>query len=363
MLIVIEGPDLGGKTTLAANLARRWHRPTLRSLSRPPAPTVLTVKKGQPVPGVGPFEEYELALDEDKLGEAIRSRHDLVLADRWHTGEGVYGPLLRGRSRLTEAGLTHVELALDALGAVKVACLPPLDVLRDRHTTRGDDLVTADQLELIRGWYDLVTRRYGYEVLNGTEPAHLVPMLLVNRARTRREWAYHAQRLSAGTYLGNPVLPRAILCGDVRNPRGDARFRRPFTPLTAAGSPTWLLNALVFSGYHNDVGLINTAEPGVDLPQLWRALGRPRLVALGRLAEARLTRLDLNHVAVPHPQHAKRFRYHDLDGYVAQLKEAIHPWSSTTAVAHTSTSTSFETLSTTARWSAPAASEPGSSAT
>lgn len=312
MLILLEGPDCGGKTTLADQLAAHF-----RAAS--PYPTRLEVlHAGPPAPGVSPFDEYELALDEPDRLARILDVDGLVVLDRWHAGEAVYGPLLRGRSRLTDAGLYHVELALDALGAVKVACLPPLTVLHERLRRRGDPVIGPGHLPTLHAFYSRLAVEHGYAL--STVPADLLGFAR-DRTYLRRVLRGHDQ----GTYLGS-LTPRALLVGDVRNPNGPAQYRRAFTPLHRGGSPTWLLDALLASGYHREVGVVNAHEPNVDHPALWRRLRQPRLVALGQRAHAHLRSLGLTPAAtVYHPQFSKRFQNSKFESYVDALREAINP--------------------------------------
>ncbi len=321
MLIVLEGPDGGGKTSLADALDHRWRGSaagTRRLVTH-------RVKTGPPTSlDVCPFTEYETALDAEPLGAYLRSDRALVLGDRWHAGEMVYGPLLRGHSRLTPAGMLHVELTLTGAGAVKVMCLPPLTEVQRWFATRGDDLVNARHLPALWAWYQAHAQLFGYQVVTGTEPTPALLDELIYLAEVNAAAADLVRSSAAGTYVGR-LRPRALLCGDVRNagPRARLDLTRPFTPTNANGSSEWLLDAVLTANLPGEVGLVNTGEPGVDLSTLWEVLGRPRLVALGGNADRRLTDLDLKHVKIPHPQWAKRFATKDFGGYVQQLEEAV----------------------------------------
>ncbi len=104
MLVIIEGADATGKTTLATSVFEHL------------------LDAGRPVCQLHAEAPKEHPLDEYTAGLATRVKtHDVVL-DRWHLGELVYGPLYRGRCGLTETQFAAVEEYLDALGAVVVYC-------------------------------------------------------------------------------------------------------------------------------------------------------------------------------------------------------------------------------------------------
>lgn len=313
MLIVIEGPDCGGKTTLTHQLLLAHGGPGHREHAGPPA---------DPPPCA--FTEYESALDEPGLRARIADPRYLVVMDRWHVGEAVYGPLWRGTSRLDAAGLLHVEHALTAVGAVRVACLPPYPALRARFLDRGDDLTKLDELPQIHAEYAAHAQRFGHWVVDGTEDRERLLGALLSLARVNARQAAAVQLTTNRTYVGPLVQPRALLVGDERNagPRPD--LRRPFTPVNGSGCSRWLWDAVLATGEHNAVGAVNSNEPNVDLRALWAELSFPNLVALGGKASQRLGVLGLGHRTVHHPQFAKRFQNKRFNEYVASLTGAIH---------------------------------------
>ena len=103
-IVVLEGPDGSGKTTLAHQIQDRYGH-AYRHEGPPPA--------GRPAL----FYYYERLVDADAAAP--------VILDRFALGERVYGPVLRGRDDLGYAGWAVVRDFLDARGAVRVLCLPP----------------------------------------------------------------------------------------------------------------------------------------------------------------------------------------------------------------------------------------------
>lgn len=136
MLVIIEGPDCAGKTTLAENMRRYT---ACKVLHRGP-------------PEDDAFVEYTADL-QSYQPEAIGAN---VVCDRWHWGELVYGPMLRGESKLDEEAFRAVEDFLLVRGAV-VAYLwdTPAELAR-RLVQRGDDLVKGTDAEEMLTRYETV---------------------------------------------------------------------------------------------------------------------------------------------------------------------------------------------------------------
>lgn len=99
--IVLEGPDCGGKTTLAKELEKCGYK---------------IVHNGPPV-------------SEDMFGEYTRQLHQaqetLTIFDRLHIGEMIYGPILRKKSSLDLDQFEALNGAIRAMGGIIVICLPP----------------------------------------------------------------------------------------------------------------------------------------------------------------------------------------------------------------------------------------------
>lgn len=127
-LVVIEGPDGAGKTTLAAEIARR-HGHEVRH-------------EGPPPPNQDPLLYYFGRLYDAHL--ATFATRGQVL-DRFALGERVYGPILRNQDRLGAEGWRRIRRALDSIDAVRILCLPDYETCLEQWRARN-----ADRLELIR---------------------------------------------------------------------------------------------------------------------------------------------------------------------------------------------------------------------
>jgi hypothetical protein len=318
VLIVLEGVDLGGKSALAR---------ALDEISHPAAAVIL--HQGPPPLNVDLVEHYERPLLDPNLLRVIRDPDDLVILDRWETGELVYGPLYRDGSRLSLGQALHVDLLLRSLGAVRVLAQPrDVDVVIERHDRIGDDVLKRRDVAVVHGFYEAYAERRGWyrgsarHALSAVNegPAYY-PDDLLHLAERQTLDAFEFGGFPS--YLG-PRWPKALLVGERRadGPRAvpGGWTTHPFTPLGRNSCGQWLLDALE-SADLLDVGLANAHEPGQDLVKLWQTLARPRLVALGAVASVELRRLGLEHGRVNHPQYERRFRRSQFGSYVKRLRE------------------------------------------
>lgn len=119
MLVLLDGPDGAGKTTLANAIADR-------------VPGTHIIKKNAPT--LPALVEYTADLAKYSPGAGIS-----VVGDRWHIGERVYGPLYRGGCSLSPVHWGAVESFLYGLGAFLTLVVADPRVLYDRLVARGED--------------------------------------------------------------------------------------------------------------------------------------------------------------------------------------------------------------------------------
>lgn len=306
MLIVIEGADGVGKTTLCRTLA---------SHATDQGWPVTQLHAGPPVPGTLLIDQYERPLV--ALREACLSATEVVILDRWHLGEQVYGPMLRGKNQLTDAQFDHCELLLEALGAIKIVVTASRMTITERLAVRGDPIVTTGQSLFANVMFnDLSHRVPGWRTLQSPPGAiddegwatALLSDLMVSQLGVRALIGHPG-------YVG-PVMPRLLLVGDVPGGRwSDSDGIQPAFYPVIPNSASYLLNALRVAGATMSmIGMCN-ANDGTDLVELHRLLGYPRTVALGRRAAATMRALDIHHVERRHPQYVRRFNHANLYTY------------------------------------------------
>lgn len=189
MLIVVEGCDGSGKTTLVKDIEQRMRASSTRCE---------VVHMGPPSEGQDPFHQYTNAIMDYSPLEHL---DDMVIFDRLHLGEHVYGPLYRGRSQLSNTQMRIIESLLDARGAVKLMLTAPTEILEQRaFEQRGEDFVQRAHIETIRRAYvDLAAIFPAWTVWNtavGIPPEDV--RYLLNFAAERAEAAYaYWEKLSA----------------------------------------------------------------------------------------------------------------------------------------------------------------------
>lgn len=314
MLIIVEGADGVGKTTLVEKLEAR-----IREL---PHHEVTVLHKGPPE-DINGLVEYELPLQDFRP-----EREKVVICDRWHLGEVIYGPLLRDVSRLSLPKQRHLELFLAARGAFIVHVTAPPDEVVDRQTQRGTlDLLPASFTHQIidryleEAWNSLLECvdfvNTGYDPDDESAWFGIVNGVIIHAAQlaSRTRWLSHHP-----TYVGMPQ-PEYLLFGERRNLNTDDRWTSAFAPVTPGTSGDFLLNHVPDRLLKSGLGIANILEDE-DPAVLYRGLGRPRVVTLGREAHERCAKLEIPHGAVPHPQYVKRFHHKAGDHYERMIMRA-----------------------------------------
>lgn len=300
MIIVLEGVDLAGKSTLARTLAEM---------------TGLDVLHRGP-PARHPLYEYET------------TGRWTGICDRWHLGETIYGPILRGESKLDEAGLWHTSAYLRARGALVVLLQPTLETVLRRFDERGDDLIKREQLARIHAAYnDYIGSHYRDMVVQSDTPTDYVTYVRDCALTKWLEAEPLRESYALRTYVG-PLHPQVLLIGDKRHHGEESDFDSAFVPMSG-NSGHFLLQAVAscnmrHEGLH-EIGIMNANEcPGDHLYEAWRTLGRPRTVALGANAHNKLAHLRIPHGAAPHPQYCRRFHHGAQAEYGVAVMEALY---------------------------------------
>lgn len=147
-MIIVEGPDNSGKSTLI-----KWLKDNLQ---------VKELKHGRHGPPSGAKDIVERT--EIILKEAISYTHKATVVDRFSLiGESIYGPVLRGKDLWTEVPMDKIRLqkALITLDPFFIYCRPDKSVIMDMKTHQVKDYDTEEHVlnivknqELIIDAYD-----------------------------------------------------------------------------------------------------------------------------------------------------------------------------------------------------------------
>lgn len=332
MFIIVEGTDASGKSSLISEINRQV-------LELYPTRRVRSFHKGRPE-----HETRRWVLEEYAIDVSLNDwRTSIAIADRWHWGEVTYAPFKRPHTcnddfgLLGTSGWRWIELFLMSRGASQFWLHQPLDVIEKRLSARGDTFVSPDELAGILERYTFCARTAVADLAGELTPradsAQLIATLaqhVISIANARAQEA--AWLADYPEYIG-PVRPSTLLVGDKRNDKSVTIL--PFMPVDS-NSGDYLMSCLP-DPFWKTVGIVNGDDiSGERLNRLIVSLGKPTVVALGRMAERTLRSNgmdDSNYVVVPHPQYVRRFHHHDRLEYgnaIERLskigKKAVDPW-------------------------------------
>lgn len=134
-LVLVEGPDGAGKTTLISQIVKSMFHDS-----------VFVGSCG--VPEESPMKEYL-----HKAIEGWYDRKDVVIFDRFHIGEQVYGPIMRGKNGLGSLKRNVLEGFLAELfDPVIVLARPPFEACREVWSERREDEYVPDEDRMLRVW-------------------------------------------------------------------------------------------------------------------------------------------------------------------------------------------------------------------
>lgn len=323
-VVILEGPDGGGKSTLAEALATRLGA---------------GIDHHGPYPDDRqPWHRYAQSLIQASEDPA---RTPVVLDRSW-LSEFPYGRVFRGHVRFDEPAARGLERLALSLRAVVVNCVPEEETVLEAYRARKETeyLDSTEQLTSVRDWFRdrlhqataLPVIWYNRDVLQAH--GRSVEDAAEGVLRQARE-QYDGELLTAlqgepadHGMLGNPYGGDVLLIGDRSNA---VRRDLPFFGLT--GCSPWLSYRLDESGVpESRLAWFNARRPGgsfKDAAPVWAYLdacarqGRePTILTLGAVASAWAESEDLPGTwPVKHPQAQKRFSYHDEYELVRILRE------------------------------------------
>jgi hypothetical protein len=294
MLIVIEGADKTGKTTLAKAVAKQLGYEYVH----------FSAPKGPPA---DEYIDFLLALKKP------------TVCDRFHLGELVYGPMLRGKAGLTPLELVTIERVMRLRQTVVVhAVTDPRLANRRLVVSKEHEVVNQDQNLAAAGRFaEVVPRTNAGPVLryDGSSMDNLnavVRKLAMIDASADRGMSY--------TGIGTVTGRKLVFVGEQVNKNVTWRG----LPFDRGASSQFLLDVFTAASIPEKAVYICNADrlTGEEAKQLRQ--GPTVFVALGAKASKKLTELGISHSALPHPQYVKRFHWKRQSEYVYQLREAIH---------------------------------------
>lgn len=312
---IFEGPDGGGKSTIAQEYATRHNAVYIHH---------------------GPYKQVGDGLARmflESMLPALMGYQDVVL-DRCWLSEPIYADAFReGNDRVgPERSRILDRIALRA-GAVVVRCLPPWESVKATFNGRKDDEYLDDDSQLSRVYnqYDLGMGTslpvvcYDYTQHKGESLAS-ISYGLEQRVEPMRVGKLHPLRLASTGDWGAQVIIVGEDFGDHKN--NDAMYQTPFGSFNGMGCSLWLSQQLTQAGVsERDLLWINAdeLERHPEFVKDWHP--NKRLVALGSRAEQVIMKLQpaRARVTVNHPQYWKRFQAraeYPLIKYLKDLRNA-----------------------------------------
>lgn len=121
MVIILEGPDGSGKTTLANLISKQTGYQLLHRTQ--------------------PKTEEDKKRMMDEYIQVMKSGKNLIMDRSWYS-EMVYGPVMRDASVITYPQMYELERLAAKYGAIVIHCTAPESVLWKRCLRRGEDYIT-----------------------------------------------------------------------------------------------------------------------------------------------------------------------------------------------------------------------------
>ena len=283
-VIVLEGPDGVGKTTLLND------QTFFKGIS--------TVHLGPPSPQVTPLFEYVDAINQTE-GHSVKF-------DRLHLGERIYGRILRYHDRLGVIGQRMVERVLLGRHAVCIKCLPPYHIAfknwKERLARRGELVTDPALYAAIYRMYEDIPSDLPTKVYDYTDPYQSI-------AELSRWIMRHVKDKPLGPGSGNLIPGGILLVGDQVNHKVSPW---PYPFVADSGCSVWLTQQLEDAGIReSSLYWVNARGRDGNPTPLgeWLDYLQPSLiVAMGKEAKTWCRYLTDEGVAdVPHPQYWSRF--------------------------------------------------------
>ena len=272
-IIIIEGCDGSGKTSFISELSHH-------------APPHTQMLKCGPL-RQHPIFEYVLPF------MTYSPVTDFFICDRWHLGELVYGPLYRGKSRITPAMFLYIEAFLTSTAAIRVIMDTRYETIIHRLDQRGEDFLLPQHRRLVVDWYDEVLTEIPSWV--GVEP---------NMA-SRPEYARSLINTAIANALSTPQDKKVIFSEFSEKPRVlivGKQVKHPSIPSGITSLLPWensplhdILTALTFLGLtSNDIAILESDEPKL-IQETWLDMGMPTVISLDRDLTSRLAMIPITY--------------------------------------------------------------------
>ncbi len=298
MLVLLEGADGVGKTTLAHDICAKYGYDYLKFV----------------VPDEHPMDYW--------FRNGLANITKPTVIDRLHLSEEAYGPVFRDGSALSPLDFWAMEGFLWARRTVLVVCSTSWERMQENQAkTEGEyhgekqrdvavnfgNLLSRTSLPLnIYDYTVPLTRQLTWQTVEAvhSQPGEVDPTT-AGMGNPRAKYWFVGER-PAKVDDGRPLQYRMCF----HSPAGEY-LRQTLELLSLKWDSIRISNSLNWEG-----------EP-YDLSAEYERLGRPKVVALGRIANEELDKALVPHSVVRHPQSWRRFDYHNMEGYADAIRNAL----------------------------------------
>lgn len=260
MLIILEGVDGAGKTYLKDQLALK-HGIHTRMLQSGPL-----------------FKDPMIAFEWRLRDYDRRDLKTLWILDSWHVSELIYGPLYNGHRLLTEPAARHIEMYLNALGALKIIITESPAMIEDRLRERAlvERLVLPQHVGLVWDFFNEYAANNDWRVQSSTK---IRPQQLITMAKDAQLEALKLADMSS--YVGSTDPRFLVLTGHREWPHGMPNFQAALTPLRLTPRNHAIMQALL---PYDNFGILS--QDGDQIKEVWPKLGKPPVIATDSDAKA-----------------------------------------------------------------------------
>lgn len=317
---IFEGPDGGGKSTIAQEYAQLTQARYVHH---------------------GPYKQVGDGLGRmfvESILPALLGYEDVVL-DRCWISEPIYADVFRhGDDRVGPARSRILDRLALRCGAVVVKCLPPWAHVKSTFNGRKDEEYLDDDRQLLQVYgqyqHDLNTNLHELEhdythhlgeSLASVAGTRIKPLVEQLRAKSPP----HSIRVrSTGNWNAKVVIVGEDF-GEHKN--NDALYQHPFGSLNGTGCSLWLSDQLDRADISEQSLMWVNADELERVPEFVEWHDGKRFITLGDKASevvgrlhAKLPGYTRTHLAAPHPQYWKRFQNARPYPLIGILKETLH---------------------------------------
>jgi len=305
-MIILEGPNATGKSTLASLLCRD-----------------LNLKYYK----VKITKETASKLDFKWYVEETQKLSQNYLVDRWHLGQVVYPQLYKdGRVPLTIGQQHLLERILMVKGTLLIRCSASRKFMKHVYDTRGEKDLSFSESARECKLFDYAYNRsilpkliYSPEFTD-QQLDHFRVQVVRKIQHDKNKWS-EIYRFKGTGNINHPVM----LVGDCFNKneslknyafssiKGCSEFLHKTLSITKNPSVFYITNA------HK------TLYTAIDIQLLFQELDlfQPRsIIALGQIASELLKKAKIQHKTVPHPQFVKRFKHNKIKQYAKLIDKS-----------------------------------------